>query len=99
MKFDPDAWAPGRVVVRRSIVPVNTLQTAQDNGTGEGDRMWVCEVRDQTLEGGSLVVTSPLASVDNDDMPARADAAIVASVSQENIGASETLLTSHLEGE
>ncbi len=86
--FDPNAWAPGRVVVRRSIIPVDSLNVestdVQDSRTPSAgdDRMWVCEVRDQTLVGGSLVVTSPLASVDNGDMPARADASVVAAVSQ-----------------
>ena len=37
------------------------------------NRMWVCEVRDESLKGGSFVVVSPLGSVDDEVLPVRAD--------------------------
>ncbi len=35
--------------------------------------MWVCEVRDESLQGGAYVVVSPLGSVDDEALPVRAD--------------------------
>ena len=37
------------------------------------NRMWVCEVRDESLRGGAYVVVSPLGSVDDEALPVRAD--------------------------
>jgi multidrug efflux pump subunit AcrA (membrane-fusion protein) len=78
-KFDADKWEPGRVYVRKSIHPVDTLtvgtpQTPANAWESQGvDRMWVCEVRDEFLRGDSLVVTSPLAAIEEEAMPVRAD--------------------------
>ena len=96
-KFDPNAWAAGRVVVRKSIVPVDSLRERSSDSADEAatpERMWVCEVRDQTLTGGSFVVTSPLASVDNGSMPARANVLAIDSGAQstESIAASASMV-------
>lgn len=94
-EFNPDEWAPGRVVVRDSIIPVDSLFAGSSSPpesepkaarmAASDERMWVCEVRDQTLEGGSLVVTSPLAAVDNNNMPARVNADALAPVAAGNV--------------
>jgi multidrug efflux pump subunit AcrA (membrane-fusion protein) len=79
--FDPSQWEPGRVFVRQSVNPVDSLSMGDDaqpqddirsEFAGE-NRMWVCEVRDESLQGGSYVVVSPLGSVDDEALPVRAD--------------------------
>lgn len=79
--FDPTQWEPGRVFVRQSVNPVDSLSMGDDalpkdvmrsEFAGE-NRMWVCEVRDESLQGGSYVVVSPLGSVDDEALPVRAD--------------------------
>lgn len=70
--FRPEAWVPGRVVVREGILPVDSLslsghpgppsEPAESPWSADEGRMWVCEVSDGTLAGGSLVVVSPLSS-------------------------------------
>ena len=95
-EFDAKQWAAGRVVVRDAIIPVDSLRapladkqqsrnTSMNSGSAAEDRMWVCEVRDRSLKGGSFVVISPLASVDNDDMPARAKVEDMKSLPQEKV--------------
>ena len=84
--FDPELWSAGRVVVRRSIIPIDSLRVNPpdpndentDSRIAQDERFWVCEVRDQVFNGDSFVVVSPLASVDNDNMPARASAEVIA---------------------
>lgn len=88
--FDPKQWEPGRVYVRKSINPVDSLSLepllTQPASEFDGvNRMWVCEVRDATLTGDSLVVTSPLGGVDSEPLPVRAQ--IIGEPSQ---GKSET---------
>ena len=91
-RFDPQAWAAGRVVVRKSIYPVDSLYlhdgfaatVTQRNREGGEDRMWVCEVRDRTLTGSSFVVTSPLATVEEDGLAARAEANVISLTRQDN---------------
>lgn len=79
--FDPGRWQPGRIVVRQSVSPVDSLdigvdpqsrEVSQSEFAGE-NRMWVCEVRDDALRGGSYVVVSPWGKVDEKSMPARAE--------------------------
>ncbi len=71
--FDPDRWDPGRVLVRQGIHPIDSLSIGDAaNGSAE-NRVWVCEVPDQTLPSGSYVVVSPIADVDATGMPARAE--------------------------
>ncbi len=81
--FDPSLWSPGRVIVRRSVTPVDSLAVesetesdanAEDYATrfDTENRMWVCEVRGQPLVDGSFVVVSPLGSVDTESIAARA---------------------------
>ncbi len=71
--FDPNHWTPGRVVVRRSIHPVDTLSIGDATGSQAENRVWICEVREETLQNGSLVVVSPIGDIDGDGMPARAE--------------------------
>jgi multidrug efflux pump subunit AcrA (membrane-fusion protein) len=83
--FDPQQWVAGRVLVRKSIFPVDSLYlddgdaapVTQQGRQGGPDRMWVCEVRDQQLTGTSFVVTSPLAAVADDGLAARADVKMI----------------------
>ncbi|MFK8114116.1 MAG: efflux RND transporter periplasmic adaptor subunit [Rubripirellula sp.] len=78
-KFDASQWEPGRVHLRQSIQPVDSLKLSQPNTLLQAsefdgiNRMWVCEVRNESLTGGSFVVTSPLGGVDDEPMPVRAD--------------------------
>jgi hypothetical protein len=44
----------------------------QSQFVGAG-RMWVCEVQDGNLAGGSFVVVSPIGGVEEDPVPVRAD--------------------------
>ncbi len=80
--FTPDAWSPGRVVVRRGITPVDSLSIGSEteepaNRFAASDlaksRKWVCEVRGQAIAEGSLVVISPLGHVGSEGLNARAD--------------------------
>ncbi len=102
--FDPDAWTPGRVVVRKSIVPVDSLRPLgadllEQSKSDPQDRMWVCEVLDQSLTGGSFLVTSPLASVDRGGMPARADASAInpPAAKTGNVAVSDAVLSDRIE--
>lgn len=83
--FDPDDWMAGNVVLRKNIVPVDSLMLEGLAGTvvdkqaagqsqfdGVG-RMWVCEVQEDNLIGGSMVVVSPLGGVEDEPVPVRAD--------------------------
>ena len=82
--FDPSRWSAGRVIVRKWVTPVETLELALDGDAAndadrflsqsdQDERMWVCEVRDQWIDHGSFVVVSPLGSVDADELSARAE--------------------------
>jgi len=82
--FEPTKWEPGRVVIRRAVNPVDSLtvangslsQSAQSASDFAGaNRMWVCEVQDESLGGGSFVVVSPLGNLDEEqqDFPVRAE--------------------------
>lgn len=70
--FDPNQWDPGRVVVRSSIHPIDTLVIENAEPTVAAERIWVCEVRDHVLKQGSCVVVSPIGNIDDNGMPARA---------------------------
>lgn len=79
--FDPDQWIAGKVIIRRGIVPVESLDielprepvTDEYRSPLEGRRRyWVCEVRGETVEPGSLLVVSPLGNLNEDFLPARA---------------------------
>ena len=71
--FDPDHWTPGRVIERRSIHPVDTLSIGDVDRSQSKDRIWICEVRDQVLQNGSLVVVSPIGDIDEDGLAVRAE--------------------------
>ena len=74
---------PGRVFVRKSVTPVDSLVVELDdpaenersrlNATdlGPSERYWVCEVGNQAMGSGSMVVVSPLGSIDDDGIAAR----------------------------
>lgn len=81
--FDPENWIAGRVISRRRITPVNALSVIKpnaeteisDSGLTDAEderRYWVCEVADQTLTPNSLVVVSPIGTIDGAFMAARA---------------------------
>lgn len=82
-KFDAADWKAGRVVVRRGVVPVDSLWLSSDeeqmgeggNGNGNGNgkkerRYWICEIKDSPMSGGDWVVTSPLGEFES-ELPAR----------------------------
>ncbi len=79
-KFDADAWRPGRVVVRESVIPVDSLSLGSDpNVHAESSfsrhaesRRWVCEDRNQLLVDGSFVAVSPLGFTQAAGIAARA---------------------------
>jgi multidrug efflux pump subunit AcrA (membrane-fusion protein) len=86
--FDESNWVAGRVLVRKWVTPVDTLdvelssdpQVDADRFLSRSDpqhRMWVCEVRDQWIDDGSFVVVSPLGSLDGAGLDARAKASTV----------------------
>ncbi|MGI9474751.1 MAG: HlyD family secretion protein [Rubripirellula sp.] len=80
--FDPNDWEPGRVFIRHRVNPVDSLSVANAvsdasvDGTSiveaDAQRLWVCEVRDSSLNSNSFVVVSPLGSFDDASLPARA---------------------------
>jgi multidrug efflux pump subunit AcrA (membrane-fusion protein) len=70
--FDPAKWDPGRVFVRSQIHPVDSLSIGKASGSKQENRVWVCEVRDEVLKQGSYIVVSPIGSIDDGGMPARA---------------------------
>lgn len=70
--FNPSHWEPGRVVVRSNIRPVDTLSIGKSRAKDSKDRIWICEVRDEVLQKGSFAVVSPIGSIDETGMPARA---------------------------
>lgn len=65
--FAADDWAPGRLVIRQDIRPIDMLSSM-----GGGSDLWICEVPDQSITGDSFVVVSPLGSVEADTFPVRA---------------------------
>lgn len=78
--FDPDQWEPGKVVVRDSVTPVDSLsiegnQESEQGGYGLGRRNqhWVCEVRGIPASQDAFVVVSPLGSIDDESFPVRAE--------------------------
>ncbi|TWU60286.1 Multidrug resistance protein MdtA precursor [Rubripirellula tenax] len=83
--FDPSKWEAGKVVVRTSVVPIDSLMIESSSADGDetiaertsafegANRLWVCEVQDPSLAGGAFVVVSPLGGIDDGSMPVRAD--------------------------
>lgn len=76
-KFNAADWQAGRVVVRRGVVPVDSLWLPADErqeserGNGKKERrFWICEIKDSPMSGGDWVVTSPLGEFEN-ELPAR----------------------------
>lgn len=70
-------WMPGRLVVHERIRPVDVVDAAIDSVGPADDRkmagkFWICEVPPNTLTGDSLVITSPLGSVNATSIPVRA---------------------------
>jgi hypothetical protein len=59
-------------VVRRNIRPVDTLSIGNSQLKDSKDRIWICEVRDEVIQKGSFAVVSPIGSIDDSGMPARA---------------------------
>lgn len=77
--FDPADWIPGRVDVVESVLPIDSLTvgiTTQPTGSdsaNEPGRSWVCEDRTGKLRSGGFVVVSPLGTVTDNGMSARAE--------------------------
>ncbi len=76
--FDPKRWQAGKVVVRKSVHPVDSLSLDEDGtwsgaGSSEASKLWVCEVRDAELNNDSFVVVSPLGTIEEQEFPVRAD--------------------------
>ncbi len=106
--FDPTHWEPGRVFIRRSVNPVDsiTLEGPSPGSDGSPDsefaaanRQWVCEVRNDELQGGAYVVVSPLGSFDNGDLPVRAKVAERTQLDAEAEAAKSTAATDLVGGE
>ena len=78
-EFDPDEWIPGRVSIVESVLPVDSLQvgrsepTAAWGQTPEAARRWICEDRGERLSRNTLVVVSPIGSIDEEGIKARAE--------------------------
>jgi len=80
--FDPLLWQAGRVLVRRDVVPVDSLWLSggeddataagnRRNGSKNGDRRyWICEIAGGEVKGGDWIVGSPLGEFD-DELPVR----------------------------
>ena len=74
-EFDPSAWQAGRVMVRRNVMPVDSLWLSDaDDAVSEnrvlssklGDRRyWICEIGGGEVNGGSWIVSSPLGEFDD----------------------------------
>ena len=76
--FEPERWQAGKVVVRQSVHPVDSLSLDRDgnwsgDGSQEDSKLWVCEVRDAELSNESFVVVSPLGTIEKQEFPVRAD--------------------------
>lgn len=76
--FDPERWQAGKVVVRKSVHPVDSLSVDANgkwsvDGSPEASKLWVCEVRDAELSNDSFVVVSPLGTIEQQEFPVRAD--------------------------
>jgi multidrug efflux pump subunit AcrA (membrane-fusion protein) len=78
--FDPERWDPGKVVVRKSVHPIDTLSIEafqlvdpSSSAFASRKRLWVCEVRDADLTNDSFVVVSPVGTIDEDTFPVRAE--------------------------
>jgi multidrug efflux pump subunit AcrA (membrane-fusion protein) len=76
--FKPEQWQAGKVVVRKSVHPVDSLSLDADgkwsgDGSSETSKLWVCEVRDADLTDDSFVVVSPLGTIEEQEFPVRAD--------------------------
>jgi multidrug efflux pump subunit AcrA (membrane-fusion protein) len=76
--FDPERWQAGKVVVRKSVHPVDSLSVDATgkwsvDGSPEASKLWVCEVRDAELSNDSFVVVSPLGTIEQQEFPVRAD--------------------------
>ncbi len=74
-EFDPNQWQAGRVVIRKNIVPVDSLwltdEPVKTSGSSAAQRrFWICEAMDGALKGGSWVVDSPLGDFEA-ELPAR----------------------------
>ena len=76
-KFNAADWQAGRVVVRRGVVPVDSLWLPADEGqemagsNGKKERRyWICEIKDSPMSGGDWVVISPLGEFE-EELPAR----------------------------
>ncbi len=65
--FVPEEWSPGRLVIRQDIRPIDLLSSV-----GGSSDFWICEVPDQSINGDSFVVVSPLGSIEADTFPVRA---------------------------
>ncbi len=76
--FEPGRWQAGKVVIRKSVHPVDSLSLDRDgiwsgDDSQEGSKLWVCEVRDAELTNDSFVVVSPLGTIEKEEFPVRAD--------------------------
>lgn len=78
--FDADGWEAGRVVIRKSVHPIDSLSidaaslsNPASSAFSSSKRLWVCEVRDAELTDDSFVVVSPVGTIDEDSFPVRAE--------------------------
>lgn len=84
--FDAALWQAGRVMIRRDVVPVDSLWLSvgdddddddattkenRRNGSKNSDRRyWICEIAGGEMKGGDWIVGSPLGEFD-DELPVR----------------------------
>ncbi len=82
--FNPKEWQPGRVSIRDSVIPVNSLKIASDENSSIDElnhnstnlavgtqEFWVCEVVGIGSNAVEYVVTSPLGTLTELSFPAR----------------------------
>lgn len=83
--FVPGAWVAGELKVLQGIRPVDkfiptaAFKTGQDlaedvDEDPDTGTAWICEIGDTPLQDGSLVVVSPMGSMQTDEFPVRASA-------------------------
>ncbi|MFG0263978.1 MAG: HlyD family secretion protein [Rhodopirellula sp. JB055] len=87
IKFTPDDWTSGRLVIRHDVRPIDLLSSV-----GGSSDYWICEIPDQSITGDSFVVVSPLGSIEAETFPVRAPKKNLAPSSDAETNAIETQL-------
>lgn len=87
-EFDPAKWVAGKVLVRRDIVPVDSLWLPMADDETSDRRYWICDASQMVApaadssDGGPWVVVTPLGDFGDVEFPVRVPAATLQSVSK-----------------